>query len=69
MQSFTAVIEKDPDTGLPVGYAHGFPGAPSQGETVAELVENLREIFAMLLGDGPPKLEAEFIGAQGIMVA
>jgi len=69
MQSFTAVIEKDPDTGLLVGYVPGFSGAHSQGETVEELVENLREVISMLLEDGEPKLEAEFIGVQCIQVA
>jgi predicted RNase H-like HicB family nuclease len=68
MQSFTAVIEKDSDTGLLVGYIPGFPGAHSQGETVKELVENLREVTMMLLEDGEPNLEAEFIGTQNIMV-
>jgi predicted RNase H-like HicB family nuclease len=69
MQSFTAVIEKDSDTGLLVGYIPGFPGAHSQGQTVEELVENLREVLAMLLEDGQPKFDAEFIGTQSIRVA
>ena len=68
MQFYTAVIEKDPDTGLLVGYIPGFPGAHSQGETIEELVENLREVTGMLLEDGEPKLEAEFIGTQNIAV-
>jgi len=68
MKSYTAVIEKDPDTGLLVGYVPGFPGAHSQGETVEELVENLREVTAMLLEDGEPKLDAEFVGTQNIAV-
>jgi predicted RNase H-like HicB family nuclease len=68
MQSYTAVIEKHPDTGLLVGYIPGFPVAHSQGETVEDLVENLREVTAMLLEDGQPKLEAEFICTQNIMV-
>jgi predicted RNase H-like HicB family nuclease len=69
MQSFNAVIEKDPDTGLLVGYVPGFPGAHSQGQTVEELVENLREVIAMLLEDGQPKLDAVFVGIQSIQVA
>ena len=68
MTLYTAVIEKDPDTGLLVGFIPGFPGAHSQGETVEELVENLREVTAMLLEDGQPRLEAEFVGTQNIMV-
>ena len=69
MQSYTAVIEKDPDTGLLVGYVPGFAGAHSQGETVEELVANLREVIAMLLEDGEPELQAEFVGIQSIQVA
>lgn len=49
MRLYTAVIEKYPDTGLLVGYIPGFPGAHSQGQTVEELVNNLREVTRMLL--------------------
>ena len=63
-QSFTAVIEKCPETNLYVGYVPGFPGAHSQGETLDELNRNLREVIEMLLEDGEPTLEAEFIGTQ-----
>jgi len=51
MKSFTAIIERDPDTKLYVGYVPGFPGAHSQGETLDELQENLREVIEMLLED------------------
>lgn len=39
MNSYTyiAIIEKDPDTGLYVGYIPNFPGAHSQAETLEEL--------------------------------
>jgi predicted RNase H-like HicB family nuclease len=69
MKSFTAVIERDHETGLLVGYVPGFPGAHSQGETLDELNENLREVIAMLLEDGEPDLEAEFLGTQNVAVA
>jgi len=36
------------ETGLYVGYVPGFPGAHSQGETLEELNENLKEVIAML---------------------
>lgn len=49
MKSFTAVVEKCPDTGLYVGYVPGFPGAHSQAETLDELQRNLREVIEMLL--------------------
>jgi predicted RNase H-like HicB family nuclease len=69
MKSFTAVIERDHETGLFVGYVPGFPGAHSQGETLDELNNNLREVIAMLLEDGEPDLEAEFLGTQNVAVA
>lgn len=52
--TFTAIIERDVDTGLLVGYAPGFPGAHSQGATLDELNANLREVIEMLLDAGPP---------------
>ncbi len=69
MKTFTAVVERDPVTGLLVGYVPGFPGAHSQAETLDELHENLREVIAMLLEDGEPQLEAEFVGTQNVAVA
>jgi len=69
MRAFTAVIERCPDTGLYVGYVPGFPGAHSQGETLDELQQNLAEVIGMLLEDGEPKLESEFIGTQEVQVA
>ena len=66
MHNFTAVVEKCFETGLFVGYVPGFPGAHSQGETLDELNENLREVIEMLLEDGEPQLEAEFVGTQSI---
>ena len=42
--------------------------AHSQGVTLDELRENLREVVTMLLEDGDPHFEAEFIGTQSIAV-
>lgn len=68
MRNFTAVIERDPDTGLYVGYVPGFPGAHSQAATLDELNKNLREVIEMLLEDGEPKLDGEFIGTQTVSI-
>ena len=65
---FTAVIELDPETGLYVGYVPGFPGAHSQASSLDELNANLREVIEMLLEDGEPELDAEFIGTQSVLV-
>ena len=55
MRSYTAVVEHCQDTGLYVGHVPGFPGAHSQGETLEELNDNLREVVALLLDDGASK--------------
>ncbi len=69
MKNFAAIVERDPVTGLLVGYVPGFPGAHSQAESLDELNVNLREVVAMLLEDGEPKLEAEFVVTQRVAVA
>ena len=66
MRTFNAVVERDGETGLYVGYVPGFAGAHSQGATLDELRSNLAEVIAMLLEDGEPRLEAEFIGIEAI---
>ncbi len=69
MRTFTAVVERDTASGLFVGYVPGWPGAHSQAATLEELRSNLREVIAMLLEDGEPPLEADFVGVQTIEVA
>ena len=62
-------MKRCPDTRLYVGYVPDFPGAHSQGETLEELNVNLREVIAMLLEDGDPQLEAEFVGIQNVVIS
>lgn len=69
MRTCTAVIERDKDTGLFVGYVPGWPGAHSQGATLDELRANLLEVIDMLLEDGEPTLAATFVGTQTLEVA
>lgn len=69
MQTYTAVIERCPTTGLFVGYVPGFAGAHSQGATLDELQQNLKEVIAMLREDGEPQLESEFVGTQTLQVS
>ncbi len=52
MKTYTAVIERCPDTGLYVGCVPVFPGAHSQAETLDELNRNLQEVIEMLLEEG-----------------
>lgn len=68
MRTYTAVIERDPDTGLYVGHIPGWPGAHTQAESLDELQRNLREVILLLLEDGEPRLDAEFVGTQTLLV-
>jgi predicted RNase H-like HicB family nuclease len=68
MKTFTAIVERGPETELFVGYIPGFSRARSQAETLDELGRNLQEVVSMLLEDGEPRLEAEFVGTQAIQV-
>lgn len=69
MRTFNIIVERDTDTGLLVGSVPGWPGAHSQGATLDELEVNLREVIEMLLEDGDPQLESEFVALQAIQVA
>ena len=67
-KSYTAVVERDPDTHLYIGYIPGFPGAHTQAETLDELNANLREVISLLTEEGEPDLQAEFVGTQLVTV-
>ncbi len=67
--TFTAVIQRCPETHLYMGFVPGFPGAHTQAESLDELRENLRSIIIVLLENGAPRPEAEFIGLQTVAIA
>lgn len=66
MRTFKAVVERDIETGLFVGYVPGFAGAHTQGATLDELRNNLTEVIAMLLEDGEPNLTVDFVGVETV---
>jgi predicted RNase H-like HicB family nuclease len=69
VRTFVAVVERCTCTGLYVAHVPGFCGAHTQAESLDELQIKLREVIEMLLEDGEPELEAEFVGTQNIVVA
>ena len=70
--TLTATIEKDPETGLFIGYIPSLPGAHSQAASLDELHKNLEEVAALCLEElaeiDLDKIRSEFIGTQQIMV-
>jgi predicted RNase H-like HicB family nuclease len=69
MRTYNYIVERCSDTGMFVGYVPGFPGAHTQGESLEELRSNMEEVVTMLLEDGEPTLEAEFVGTETVKVA
>jgi predicted RNase H-like HicB family nuclease len=69
LRTFKFVVERDPDTGILVGYVPGWPGAHTQGASLDEVQSNLREVIELLLEDGEPVLESEFVDVRTIQVA
>ena len=69
MRTFDFVVERDPDTGAYVGYVPGWPGAQTQGTDLNKVERRLQGVIEMLLEDGEPALESEFVGVHRIQVA
>jgi predicted RNase H-like HicB family nuclease len=69
MHNYTAIVEKCSDTGLYVGYVPGFPGAHAQAETIEQLTTELHEVIEMLIMDGEPAMNSEFVGTCNVAVS
>lgn len=67
-QSFYVIIERDED-GLFVGEVPQLPACYSQGRTIDELMENMKEVIALCLEElSEPTIFPEFVGVQKIVV-
>ena len=66
---FTIVIQKDPEAGFYIGYVPGMAGAHSQGGTIDELKENLKEAISLCIKEGEPIILSEFVGTDELEVA
>lgn len=70
MRTFTAYVEYDPETNLYVGVVPGIRGAHTQGATLDELHENLKEVLELCLGEEGISEEEmpRFVGLQQIEI-
>ncbi len=72
MKTFTAYIEWDSETKLYVGIVPGIPGAHTQGASLDELHNNLKEVLELCLEEAREAGEAtefpQFFGLQQIEV-
>ncbi len=71
MKTFSAYVEWDPETKLYVGLVPGISGAHSQGSTLDELHENLKEVLELCLEEYKDDIDdlPHFVGLQQIEVA
>jgi predicted RNase H-like HicB family nuclease len=51
LRSFTAIIEKDRESGHYIGIVPGITGAHTQAETLDELREKLTEVLELCLSE------------------
>ena len=70
---FTAQIERERESGIYVAYIPNLPGAHTEGETLDEVRENLKEVAELILEslneDERKDLDNEFVGTQEVRVA
>lgn len=67
-REFYVVIERDED-GFYVGEVPSLAGCYSQGETLDELMQNMREVIALCLEDDDiSDIVLEFVGVQKVIV-
>ncbi len=66
-KEFYVVIERDED-GIYVGEVPQLKACYSQGETIDELMQNIREVIEMCLEELEDETTTEFIGIQKVVV-
>jgi len=59
-QSFTMIVEKDPDSGWFVGEVIELPGCLTQAPDLASLEKNIKEAISLYLEDEDPEEERRF---------
>jgi predicted RNase H-like HicB family nuclease len=66
-KEFYVVIERDED-GIYVGEVPQLKACYSQGETIDELMGNIREVIEMCLEELEEESTTEFIGIQRVVI-
>ncbi|HLF16617.1 MAG TPA: type II toxin-antitoxin system HicB family antitoxin [Candidatus Thermoplasmatota archaeon] len=66
-RTLTVVLERDPDGGF-IASVPELPGCHTQGETLAEVRENIREAIGLYLENEDLGVLPEFIGIERVEV-
>jgi predicted RNase H-like HicB family nuclease len=67
-KEFYVVIERDED-GMYIGEVPQLKACYSQGETIDELMKNIKEVIEMCLEELEEELTIEFIGVQKVVLS
>ncbi len=67
MHNFTVLIEKDED-GMFVGSVPTLKGCHTQGKTMDELLENIKEVIELCLEVEGEIPEEHFVGVQQVSI-
>lgn len=66
-KEFYVVIERDED-GCYVGEVPQLKACYSQGETIDELMENMKEVIELCMAEESQESSSEFVGIQKIVI-
>ena len=66
-QEFYVIIERDED-GYYVGEVPQLKACYSQGETIDELMENIKEVIELCLEEKNDETKSEFVGIQKVVI-
>jgi len=66
-QEFYVIIERDED-GFYVGEVPQLKACYSQGETIDELMENIKEVIELCLEEKKDETISEFVGIQKVVI-
>jgi len=62
------MLSKRDEDGYYVGEVPQLRGCYSQGETIDELMKNIREVIELCLEDGNPEDVSEFVGIEKVSI-
>jgi predicted RNase H-like HicB family nuclease len=68
MKNYTVYIEQDED-GVFVGSVPTIPGCYTQGNTLDELLLNLKEVLTLCVRNQDTSEQSRFVGVQNIEIA
>ncbi|WP_026102921.1 type II toxin-antitoxin system HicB family antitoxin [Pleurocapsa sp. PCC 7319] len=66
-KEFYVLIERDED-GYYVGEVPQLKACYSQGETIDELIENMKEVIELCIEESSEESSSEFVGIQKIVI-